>query len=44
VDDLCTKLNVQKVHGVSVRGFFDYAEKKMKNGEPVYLPQVYKFE
>lgn len=44
VDDLSTKLNVQKVHGVSVKGFFDYAEKKMKSGEPVYLPTVYKFE
>ena len=44
VEDLQKKLNIQKVHGISVKGFFDYAEKKFKNGEPIYLPPVYQFD
>jgi hypothetical protein len=44
IEDLQTKLNIQKVHGISVKGFYGYAEKKFKNGDPIYLPPVYRFD
>lgn len=44
IDDLRTKLNIQKVNGVTIRGFFEYAEKKFKDGERIYLPPIYKFD
>lgn len=44
IDDLQSKLNVVKVHGVSVKGFFDYVEKKLAAEEEIYLPRVYNFK
>ena len=43
VDDLLKKLNIVKVHGISIKGFFDYMGKKHKAGEDFYLPKVYDF-
>ena len=44
VEDLHNKLNVQKEHGVSVKGFYEYACKRMQDGEEVFLPKVYDLE
>lgn len=44
VNDLEKKLNVAKVHGISVKGFFDFVEKKHKIGESFFLPRVYDFK
>ncbi|WP_342805125.1 hypothetical protein [Alteromonas sp. M12] len=43
IDDLQHKLNVVKVHGISIRAFFDVMQKKHKAGEDFYLPKVYDF-
>ncbi|MEP4890545.1 MAG: hypothetical protein ABJV04_10995 [Aliiglaciecola sp.] len=43
IDDLHKKLNVVKVHGISIRSLFDVMEKKHKAGEDFYLPKVYDF-
>ncbi|GAB2676994.1 hypothetical protein [Aliiglaciecola aliphaticivorans] len=43
IDDLQKKLNVVKVHGISVRSLFDVMAKKHKAGEDLYLPKVYDF-
>lgn len=43
INDLHTKLNIVKVHGISVKGFFDFVEKKHKAGEDFYMPRVYDF-
>lgn len=44
VEDLQSKLNVQKVFGVSVRSFFEFAQKRRAAGEDIYLPKVYQFD
>lgn len=44
INDLQEKLNVVKVHGISVKGFFDFVEKKHKTGEDFFLPRVYQFD
>ncbi|WJG10086.1 hypothetical protein [Aliiglaciecola sp. LCG003] len=44
IDDLSKKLNVQKVHGISIKGFFAVMEKKHKAGEDFFLPKVYDFK
>ncbi len=44
VDQLQPKFNVQKVYGVSVRNFFDFAEQKFKEKGDLYLPNVYPFQ
>lgn len=41
VDSIVPQFNTQKVYGISVKGFFDFAERKFKAGEEIYLPQVY---
>lgn len=43
VNDLQNKLNVVKVHGISVKGFFDFVEKRHETGEDFYMPRVYDF-
>jgi hypothetical protein len=44
IEQLQAKFRTQKVYGVSVKNFFDFAEKKVKAGEDVYLPSVYTLE
>lgn len=44
VESLTKKLNVQKVFGVSVKAYFDYSEKKLKESDDVPLPLVYKVD
>jgi hypothetical protein len=44
VDSLSKRLNVQKVFGISVKGFFDYSEKKVKESGEVPLPVVYRVD
>lgn len=41
IEQLQPKFRTQKVYGVSVKNFFDFADKKLKAGEDVYLPSVY---
>ena len=41
VEQLVPQFNTQKVFGISIKSFFDYAEKKHKAGEEIYLPNVY---
>ncbi|MFC4654154.1 MULTISPECIES: hypothetical protein [Rheinheimera] len=41
VEKLAPQFNTQKVFGVSVKNFFDFAEMKHKAGEEIYLPTVY---
>ncbi|GAB5379282.1 MAG: hypothetical protein Alis3KO_12690 [Aliiglaciecola sp.] len=43
IEDLQTKLNVKKVHGISIKAFFEVMQKKHKAGEDFYLPKVYDF-
>jgi hypothetical protein len=43
IDNLVPQFDVQKVHGITVKSFFDFAEKRYKAGEEVYLPPVYSF-
>jgi hypothetical protein len=44
VDKLVPQFNTQKVYGVSIKGFFDFAEQKHKSGQEIYLPSVYSFQ
>lgn len=44
VADLSTKLNIVKIHGISVKSFFEYVEKKHKTGEDFFQPRVYNFK
>ncbi|AWL12899.1 hypothetical protein HMF8227_02447 [Saliniradius amylolyticus] len=41
VDQLAPQFDTQKVHGVSVKGFFDFVAKRRETGEEVFLPKVY---
>lgn len=43
VADLSHRLNVVKVHGITIKSFFSYMGKKHKAGEDFYLPKVYDF-
>ncbi|GAA0858659.1 hypothetical protein [Aliiglaciecola litoralis] len=43
VEDLKQRLNVQKVHGITIKAFFEMMGKKHKAGEDFYLPKVYDF-
>ena len=44
VEDLHKKLNVVKVHGITIQAFFDLIKKKHKAGKDFYLPKVYDFD
>ena len=41
VEQLVPQFNTQKVFGVTIQNFFDFAEMKHKAGEDIYLPKVY---
>lgn len=41
VESLVPQFNTQKVFGVTIQNFFDFAEMKFKAGEEIYLPKVY---
>jgi plasmid maintenance system antidote protein VapI len=41
VERLVPQFDTQKVFGVTVQNFFDFAEMKFKAGEEIYLPKVY---
>ena len=44
VDKTSQLFNTQKVHGISVRSFFDYVDKKRQSGEEILLPRVYRID
>ena len=44
VEHLIPQFNTQKVYGVTIKNFFDFAEKKHQAGEEIYLPTVYSFQ
>lgn len=41
VDYLTPQFNTKTVYGISVRSFFEFAEKRHKAGSEMYLPTVY---
>lgn len=44
IDHLIPQFNTQKVYGVSIHNFFEFARKKHQAGEAIYLPNVYAFQ
>lgn len=43
VERLAGCFDTQKVHGISIRAFFEFAQKKQAAGEDLYIPVVYDF-